>query len=753
MVSLTGLCLCVIVGIAPLMWLAEIPSLEAISGLMGIAALVSVPAKRTWRYGALVLWMLCWGLLAARQALWPVEALADHTLDTEVIITGATNEKVNALRITRIGKRWLFPAPGVRVYDAALSQPACSGQRWHMRLRLRPVHGKLNAGGFDAQRYALAMGVTLRARILSAAPIATQCDLRSRFIQRFTRQSRMLAWQEVLLALGFGERAGLSQHDRDLLRATGTAHLMAISGLHIGLSGTLGWGLMRLLQLLFPARLIGWRLPLWGGLLAAGAYTWLAGAQPPAVRTFLSMLVCGALRLSGIRTSGWRLWLICVAVMIFAEPLALLSDSFLLSVSAVAGLLFWYQWLPLASKPWPAFARHVLSLAHLQAGMMFLLLPMQLAIFHGVSLSNWPANLVAVPAVTFITVPLILLAMLLTGFSQTAGLLLTLADRSLDAVFAYLRWLPDGWLALDERYLWLSFAPWPALILWRFRSGLAWSGVALATVAALLHPFWREKNSQGWALHVLDIGHGLAVVVERRQQAMLYDSGNAWQGGDSGQQTIAPWLRWHRLTPQGLILSHEHLDHSGGVASLLAAWPHMLFMRTGEEAGHYPCWQGMRWRWQGLTFTVHWPPRGRQGSGNNHSCVVKIDDGRHSVLLTGDIEAAAELEMVRSERERLRADVLQVPHHGSRTSSSPLLLSQVSPAIAVASVARYSAWRLPSAVVLRRYRERRIVWYDTARHGQITLRFGAGQPQVLSFREHISPRWYHQWFGVTPVNR
>lgn len=753
MVSLTGLCLSIIAGMLPLMWLTEIPSLSVIGVIIVVAALASVPHRRECRYVALTLWMLCWGLLAARQALWPTEALSHRTVDAEVIIGATSAGKVSEMRIQRLDGRWLFPQPGVSVYPAALTLPACSGQRWRMKLRLTPVHGKLNRGGFDAQRYALAQSRALRGSIVSAQPLSTQCDRRSRFIERITRQSASLPWQGVILALGFGERMGLSEPDRDLLRSTGTAHLMAISGLHIGLSGGLGWLLVRVMQLLLPARYIGWRLPLCGGLLAAAVYTWLAGAQPPAVRTLLSMLIYGALRLGGLRMSGWQVWLTCVAVMLFVDPLALLSDSFLLSVSAVAGLLFWYQWLPFTKKKLPVIVRQIFALAHLQLGMMLLLLPMQVAIFHGISLSNWPANLLAVPAVTFVTVPLLLLAMILTPFENVARRLLTLADTSLEWIFAYLSWLPDGWLALDERYLWLSLAPWPLLIVWRFRSALTWGAPALGLLFAMLYPFWREKPPSSWALHMLDIGHGLALVIERNQRAILYDSGAAWQGGDSGKQTILPWLRWHGLTPERLILSHEHLDHSGGLKSLKATWPLMEVQSPLGEAGHIPCWQGMRWRWQGLQFSVHWPPRGWQGVGNNRSCVVKIDDGRRSVLLTGDLETRAEQALVRSQRALLQADVLQVPHHGSRTSSSPVLLRQVSPSVALASVARYNAWRLPSTVILRRYRERQISWYDTARHGQLTVRFYADKSQVESLREHILARWYHQWFGVIPVNR
>lgn len=157
--------------------------------------------------------------------------------------------------------------------------------------------------------------------------------------------------------------------------------------------------------------------------------------------------------------------------------------------------------------------------------------------------------------------------------------------------------------------------------------------------------------------------------------------------------------------------------------------------------------KGVHWRWQGLDFTVNWPPAGFHEQGNNRSCVVKVDDGEHSVLLTGDIEAPAELAMLKKQWRELQADIIQVPHHGSRTSSTPTLLSVVNGKAALASVSRYNAWRLPSTTVARRYKKYRYQWSDTAHAGQISVSFSPGQWQIEGFREQILPRWYHQWFG------
>lgn len=759
--SITGACWCVLIGLAPLLWLPALPGMGAIYGLMALAV-VSVAfgaccghsrGLRISRYLALTMSVACWGLLAAYSTLWPAWALTVRPLDAEVRVTGVEAGQVRQIQLLRSGPQWFSPGPRVRLNGFKTDEAVCIGQRWRMTLRLSPVHAQLNEGGFDAQRYGVARGEVLRGRVVSASVLSSGCGLRGQLMARIRTISQGLERQNTLMALAFGERAELDAATRQRLRDTGTAHLMAISGLHIGLAAGVGWLLARLMQPLLGAARIGWRLPLFISLLFALLYAWLAGGQAPALRSLSALIIWALLRLSGRDWPGWRVWLCCVAGILLADPLALLSDSFLLSAGAVAGLLFWYQWVPFNRQRFTPLVRYPLGLCHLQLGIGLLLLPLQAAIFHGVSLTAWLANLLAVPLVSLITVPLILGALLTSWLPPLACGLLWLADRSLALLFYSLEALPGGWLELDARTAVALLFPWFGVVLWRLWGWRYFPGLTLGLLALLGAPLWRPLPVPGWQVHMLDIGHGLAIVVVRNGHALLYDSGNAWPGGDAGQRTIAPWLRWHALTPQRVIISHEHLDHIGGLASLRAIWPAMRVRSSLGEKDHLPCWQGMRWRWQGLDFSAHWPPRGWRGVGNNRSCVVKISDGSHSILLTGDIEAPAERAMVRSQGSALHADVLQVPHHGSRTSSTPALLRQVNPEIAIASLARYSAWRLPSTAVVRRYRSRNIIWYDTARDGQITLRFGEQKPYPESFRAQILPRWYHQWFGVAPVNR
>ncbi len=755
--SVTGVSLCVLIGLMPLLWLPTLPGMGWIYGLMALATCAAGcrarRVARISRYLALLLCLACWGLLAAHAALWPTQALTGRPLEADVRVTRTEDGQIRQIQLLRRGQRWLISGPRVRIHGFMSDEKTCPGQRWKMVLRLSPVHGQLNQGGFDAQRYGLARAEVLRGQVVSASLTHGDCGLRGALVARTRMLIQGLEWRETLMALAFGERGQVAVGTKRLLRDTGTAHLMAISGLHIGLAAGTGWLLARLAQPLAGIARLSWRFPLLISLLFAALYTWLSGAEPPALRSLCALSIWALLRLNGRDWPGWRVWLCCVAGILIADPMALLSDSFRLSAGAVAGLLFWYQWVPFTGQRLALLLRYPLGLCHLQLGIGLLLLPLQAAIFHGISLTTWFANLLAVPLVSFITVPLILAALLTLAMPTLAYGFLWAADRSLAALFYSLNALPVGWLELDARIAALMLLPWFGVVLYRLRGWRYFPGVTLSILALLTMPLWRQEQITGWQVHMLDIGHGLALVVERNGRVLLYDSGNRWPGGDAGQRTIAPWLRWRHLTPQWLILSHEHLDHAGGLESLRAIWPMMRVRSPLGEKDHLPCWQGMRWRWQGLDFSVHWPPRDWRGVGNNRSCVVKISDGRHSILLTGDIEKAAEQAMVRSQGDALRADVLQVPHHGSRTSSTAMLLRQVNPQLAIASLARYSAWRLPSVVVVRRYRQRHIAWYDTARHGQLTLRFGKEKPQLMSLRAQILPRWYHQWFGVAPVNR
>lgn len=745
---------CVIIGILPLLWLPDLPERSVTWGLMLLALLIAQCRRRAAHYAALITLFFVWGVLSARQALWPTHTLTNGNRQVEVMLTATDGQTTHQGRIVRLDGRRLFPAPGVSLYGNYLPEPPCAGQVWAMTLRARPVHSQLNEGGFDSQRYALSQHRPLTGRFINAEVRERNCSVRARYLASLNQTLAELPWQSVMLGLGMGERLAIPREIKILMQETGTSHLMAISGLHIALGATLGWLLLRGLQFFLPCRWLGWRAPLLTGLASAIFYAWLTGMQPPALRTCVALIVGCALRLSGKRWSPWQLWLCCIGAILFADPLAALSESLWLSAFAVAALIFWYQLAPMPGGKRCWLLRQSLALCHLQIGLMFLLAPLQIALFHGISLTSVLANLIAVPLVTFIVVPLILTAMFL---HLCAPLTIEMviwqsADRILAALFGFLRQLPPGWLELDARWLGISLLPWPALILWRFHAWRTLPAFCLACLGLLSWPFWRSTATNEWRVTMLDVGQGLAMVIERHGAALLYDTGLAWPEGDSGEQIIIPWLRWHHLHLEGVVLSHEHLDHRGGLNSVLKAWPQIWIRSPLGWAGHLACQRGEIWLWRGLTFRAFWPLPGATKQGNNRSCVVRVDDGKHSILLTGDIETPAEQAMISHYWQHLASTLIQVPHHGSNTSSGTALLRSVGGEAALASASRYNAWRMPSTKVKQRYRNQNYQWFDTPHQGQITVIFSADGWQIHSLRDQVLPRWYHQWFGGNVQN-
>lgn len=745
---------CVIIGILPLLWLPDLPERSVTWGLMLLALLIAQCRRRAAHYAALITLFFVWGVLSARQALWPTHTLTNGNRQVEVMLTATDGQTTHQGRIVRLDGRRLFPAPGVSLYGNYLPEPPCAGQVWAMTLRARPVHSQLNEGGFDSQRYALSQHRPLTGRFISAEVRERNCSVRARYLASLNQTLAELPWQSVMLGLGMGERLAIPREIKILMQETGTSHLMAISGLHIALGATLGWLLLRGLQFFLPCRWLGWRAPLLTGLASAIFYAWLTGMQPPALRTCVALIVGCALRLSGKRWSPWQLWLCCIGAILFADPLAALSESLWLSAFAVAALIFWYQLAPMPGGKRCWLLRQSLALCHLQIGLMFLLAPLQIALFHGISLTSVLANLIAVPLVTFIVVPLILTAMFL---HLCAPLTIEMviwqsADRILAALFGFLRQLPPGWLELDARWLGISLLPWPALILWRFHAWRTLPAFCLACLGLLSWPFWRSTATNEWRVTMLDVGQGLAMVIERHGAALLYDTGLAWPEGDSGEQIIIPWLRWHHLHLEGVVLSHEHLDHRGGLNSVLKAWPQIWIRSPLGWAGHLACQRGEIWLWRGLTFRAFWPLPGATKQGNNRSCVVRVDDGKHSILLTGDIETPAEQAMISHYWQHLASTLIQVPHHGSNTSSGTALLRSVGGEAALASASRYNAWRMPSTKVKQRYRNQNYQWFDTPHQGQITVVFSPDSWQIHGLRDQVLPRWYHQWFGGNVQN-
>ena len=737
-----------VLGMLPLLFLPQLPPPMLIGGLA--LAMVICWRRTTSAYCQYAAWLLCGLVLAcgsAQQLTSQIAVLSGKPLHLTVSVASvalANHEPGKVLlRVEQVNGRWLFPALSFSAYWK--HGPWCAGQRWQLKARLRPVHSRLNQGGFDSQRWAIARRQPLSGYVQSATPIDAGCSWRQRIVSAAQRRTEGLPHQGTLLALAFGERTLLSQGERNLFLKTGIAHLMAISGLHISLAAMVAWCLLRLMQFTLPVGRIGYRGPLIASLLAALGYVWLAGAQPPAVRALLALTLWTLIRLRGICCTSWQIWLWCVCLILLSDPLAVLSDSFWLSVLAVAALIFWFEWAALPSRFSAGWYWAPLRWLHIQLGMTLLLMPMQFGLFHGVTWTSLPANLWAVPIVSLLSVPLILFAIISGAGSLVAGGFWRWADLSLTWAMWPLPWLEQGWLRVGSALLPFSVLGWLVVVGWRLR---CWAFSPCSCIAVLLCCLtWRERQPDyRWRVDMLDVGHGLAVVIERDGKAVMYDTGARWASGSMAEREILPYLHWRGLELEKVIISHSHQDHMGGLSTVQRAFPLAVVYSPLYAPGHYACVRGQQWQWRGLNFRVLWPPQRLKQVGNDDSCTIRVDDGKFSLLLTGDLEARGESALLKL-RAELPSTLLQVPHHGSKTSSTPPFLRAVAPAAALASASRYNQWRLPAEKIIKRYRSYRIAWHDTSRSGQLSVLFFDNDWQIKGFREQLMPRWYHQRFG------
>ncbi|XXN64475.1 DNA internalization-related competence protein ComEC/Rec2 [Enterobacter ludwigii] len=735
----------------PLGILPHIPAASVILIIFGFAVVLGLMPITLLRITGIALLMLVWALAEARQMINTIEQLVVTPVEATLQIAEVREDKQQlTAQILRVGQRYQFPPLFVTLNNASANQPFCAGQRWQMKLRLRAVHGRLNEGEFDLQRFALSNHTPLQGRIISQQAESLTCNWRTRLINHHLPAFDSLQQPAIMQALAFGIRVNMSEAQRQLLRETGTAHLMAISGMHIALAASVGWLLARAIQVILPAHLIGHLFPLLISVITAATYTWVSGSHAPAQRAIIALMLWLGIRTAGWQLSGWQVWTLCLGALLALDPLTVLSESFWLSALAVAMLVAWYQWFPMPNRFRTQRRWIPLQLLHLQLGMMILMAPLQIFLFQGISLSALLANLIAVPVVSFVTVPLILLAMLLPVPPIAEGLWY-LADISISKVMLVLQWLPAGWWAWSET-LPAILLLWLGLLLWR--SGLIYHSLMPCCSLMLAIAAWRTTSQRDdWQIDMIDVGHGLAIAITQGNEVVLYDVGPAWKQDDAGSRVILPWLQYHGKSLHSLILSHKHLDHRGGLHSLLIANPAVEIRSALAEDRHLPCFRGQQWQWGKLQFTALWPPQNHTQGQNNDSCVVRVDDGQFSLLLTGDIELAAERQIVALEKDALKATLLQVPHHGSRTSSGPLLLRNVAGKAAFASVARYNAWRMPAPAVVQRYQQLGYRWYDTAQSGQIQVGIRQGHWQIKGLREQIMPRWYHQWFGVKRDSR
>ncbi|MDR7332192.1 DNA internalization-related competence protein ComEC/Rec2 [Roseateles asaccharophilus] len=594
--------------------------------------------------------------------------------------------------------------------------PITAGERWRFTARLKRAHGLANPGGFDAELWLFeqglrASGVVRASERLQAAPWWEIDAARQRLRESIQQRVADPGMAGVLAALSLGDQNAIAHADWALFRDSGVAHLLSVSGLHVTLFAWLAavlagalWRRSGRLCLRVPAATAA----RWIGVAAALGYALFAGWGVPAQRTVLMLATVAGLQTLGLRWP-WPLVLLGAAVVVTAaDPWALLQPGFWLSFGAV-GLLMVAGGE--AAQGWRARLKAALRT---QLIATVGLAPLSLVCFGQLSAVGLLANLVAIPLISFVITPLALLGGLVAPLWSLAALLVQLLMAWLKLLIAWpaaVWWLPAApvWsqgLALLGAVLIVLRLPW------RLRA----AGVLM--LLPLLWPAVPRPPAGEFELLAPDVGQGNAVLVRTAGHALLFDAGPAYApGADAGDRVLLPLLRSlgvRRLDM--LVLSHRDTDHVGGAATLLQGMP-VAELRSSLEPGHpllragpreTRCEAGQHWSWDGVRFDVLHPQHGHYDAGlksNDLSCVLRITaaSGRRALLL-GDLEAAQERGLVAREPD-LRADMLLVPHHGSKTSSSAELLAAVRPRVALVQAGYRSRFGHPALPVLRRYQE------------------------------------------------
>jgi competence protein ComEC len=626
----------------------------------------------------------------------------------------------------------------------ALPKP---GERWRFVAKLQRPRGVVNPGGGTREAWLLrqrvgatgyASGPKAAERLAPAADL--WLHLRGRTAEAIDAAVAPPRGAAVVTAITLGFRGGLDGATLDALARTGTGHLLAISGLHVGLAAAAG-GLLAgwLARFAGPRRrpLRDWAAL--GALCAAIGYCLVAG-MPVSARRAMLMTAAGLAALVARRGASLTAAFGAALILVLAaDPLAVLDPGLWLSFGAVAAILAVVAGRRTGRSATAALLRIQLALA---AG----LLGCTAAWFGRVSLVAPLANLVAVPWFSFLVVPPALAGVALCWIWPAAGALL----------FAFAGQATEVALRVVDHLAALPVAAWHiadpgagALLL----SGLgaAWClaprpapGRMLAPLlfVPLLLPAPARLPHGGFELRVLDVGHGLAVVVRTRTAALLYDAGPSWPGGDAGARSVVPALRAlgvRRLDT--LVISHGHADHFGGAAAVLAAFPAARYLAgAGVEArGAARCHDAQSWQWDGVRFRMLHPGPAFRAGLNDASCVLLIEGAGGRVLLSGDIERAGERALL-ARGAGLRVDLLVAPHHGSRTSSGPALVANTRPAWVVYSTGWRNRWGFPAAVVVERWRDAGARAWSTDRHGEVVVRFLPAGPSPPEARRETRCR-------------
>ena len=668
------------------------------------------------------------------------------------------------------------------------------GQIWQMTIKLKRHHTPRNFHGFDYDAHLFASGIRASGSISGAPRLLRDEPWREwgttierlRFDLRRTLNQVLHGkrYGPVIIALVMGDQNGIDQDDWKIFNLTGITHLVSISGSHITMLAALGsLGVFRLWRRLrLQGKWLAERKPAHiaaaaSGLIVAGMYSLLAGWGIPAQRTFVMLAILWISVTFRVQTKGMTLLMLAGLMILLIDPWAVLSIGFCLSFTGIAYLMLWgvrgERRLSVSTTWWQRLARSVGQAATLQLFMSVALLPLLIGLFHQYAFVSPIVNAFAIPIIGGLVTPLaLLLAVLCAGgvWPQASFWLAQVTHQLLQEVIEIAEVLSkQDWAAAD-----FSAAPthWIALgmmglMIFALPKGFPARVFGLLLLVPVLVYRTPQPLPGDWFMTVLDVGQGAAVLVQTRHHTILFDTGlRHSHDSDSGSRVVVPYLRARGIPViDELIISHSDLDHAGGAGSVLqqvqvrhAYTPFALNLYLEKEQQALQrdlqmknplamfdfCQPGVAFAYDRVRFEfIHpWPVQGLPAKADNdHSCVLRIDGEHHSALLTGDIGASVEKELMIARPALLAADVVMMPHHGSASSSSPMFVGAVQPLVAFAQAGYLNRYGHPAATVMARWRGASRLTLDTIQAGAIRLRSAAQGLWVNSARAATRRYW------------
>jgi len=696
----------------------------------------------------------CWALLQAEQLLqWH---LPTDMQSKSIVITGIINTlpEVKNGTTSFVFSSNSLPLQTVKPVLLKLSWfsalPLHSGDRWQLTVRLKQPRGFWDAAAFDYQKWLFEQGVRATGYVVANGNNVLLSEAKQGFVTAQLRENIAAAVLKsltnyplagLIAALAVGVRDQITVEQWAVLRGTGTNHLFAIAGLHIGFViaavcfiVNFLWRSTGRLSLYLPAT----QAAILAGLVSAIIYSALAGFSLPTQRALLMTAVFLLTTLWRKNLSSGSAWCLAMFLVLVFNPLAVLSDSFWLSFGAVALIIYggsgrvqmhgiWWHW------------------GQVQWVMAVGLIPLCLLFYQQIALAGFLANAIAIPWVGFVVLPLTLLGDLTWLFAPGgATILWQLAERALQLLWSLLELIATAKYGQWQIYLtnpWLLISAIIGVLLLLVPVGFygRWLGFIWLLPLLLWTPAG-PKAGEVW-FSVLDVGQGLASIVRTQHHILIYDTGAKFNASfDAGSAVVVPVLRsWGLNTVDLLIVSHGDNDHIGGAAAIIEQLKVKQIISSVPQ--RFPpgsatlCYRGQNWQWDGVFFQVLYPPLGLDNLDNDSSCVVKITAGKHSILLSGDIERKSENYLVQNEPTLLAATILVAPHHGSNTSSTLNFINNIHPQYVLFPTGYLNRYKFPSPEVVARYQSVQALMYSTAEYGAINFQLtgqGVVQPPITA---------------------